>query len=81
MLSLVLVLVEIFPESHDLLLFVADRFVEGLQLLQDPLVPVLPRTELVAPALFGVQLLATLFVQRQPKERGCGGDDERLGHS
>ena len=56
---------EVLFQPSNLLLFVSDRLVEGLQLLRDPLVPVLLGRELVPASLLRVQLLATLFSQGQ----------------
>ena len=62
-----LVVFEVGTQAANLLLFIADGFVERLELLPNPLVSLLLRLELVASPLLRVQLLATLLCLRQSK--------------
>ena len=74
LLCFLLILGQVGLEPSDLVLLVMHGFVQRLQLLADPPVPLLLRPELVATALLGVQFLAALLSQCQPndskKQRG-----------
>lgn len=63
---------QVFVDGGDLPLLVIDRLVQGLELLLDPLVPLLLGGELAASALLGIQVCPLLRSLGQPAQREWG---------
>lgn len=68
---------QVFVDGGDLPFLVVNGLVEGLQLLLDPLVPLLFGGELAASPLLGIQVCALLSGLRQPAIRDQGNKQKR----